>query len=153
MLARSSRGEIDYDQLRTVDTLAGLDDHLRASLHEDDFQVVAARLGRRSRNAAESAARALVRDLQARAELDQAQATQIESLLVDRTAWRRDLPFLPEVARDALVARHVSGDGVLRAEFAALLSSEQQVRVTEFIAGAETARARYWEQLRTSHRQ
>ena len=147
-LDRASRGEIDFEQLAATDTLPGLDADLMAALGEEDCKTVQERLHRASHDAAERLARSFSGDLQASAGLDASQAGSLEAYLIDKCAWRRDLPFFPEVARRALVASLIGNKDALRAEVRAVLNDQQAARVLVFLQREEAARKRMWEDLR-----
>lgn len=148
MLDRWFAGEIDTDMILATDMAAGLDRDLAAALDAPEYRAVSEKLQRSSREAASGAARSLVRDLQDAAGLDTAQAAALETWLTDQCAWRRDLPFFPEAARKALVARHVAGGGVLRKDVKALLNEQQAVKVLAYMSRADEARKKMWVDLR-----
>ncbi|MEK7468533.1 MAG: hypothetical protein AAB074_14070 [Planctomycetota bacterium] len=147
-VAKLARKEIDWDALMSLDTFASLDPDLRAKFEPSDVADIVAGLERPSRADALAVARALVGDLIVAAGLDKAQASSLESLIVEKTAWRRDFHFLPDVVQRELAARFVGAGGSLRAESAALLNETQKARVLSFLASAETERNRYWDNLR-----
>lgn len=148
MLDRWFAGEIDSEMILATDMAAGLDRDLAAALDGAEYRAVSEKLQRSSREAASGAARSLVRDLQDAAGLDTAQAAALETWLTDQCAWRRDLPFFPEAARKALVARHVAGGGILKKDVKALLNDQQAVKVLAYMSRADEARKKMWEDLR-----
>ncbi|KAF0245586.1 MAG: hypothetical protein FD180_1454 [Planctomycetota bacterium] len=148
VLAKVARKEIDWDTLEHTDLFASLDPDLLAKFERSDFADIVAALERPSRADAIAVARALVGDLVVAAGLDQAQASSLESFIVDKTAWRRDFHFLPDVVQRELAARFVGAGGSLRPETAALLSDSQKSRVLNYLASAATERNRYWETLK-----
>ncbi|MCE9582659.1 MAG: hypothetical protein K8T20_09220 [Planctomycetes bacterium] len=151
MLAALAHGRIDFDALETTDTLADLNNVDLHALDHEDWTALVAGIERRSRADAIAAARSLVGDLQAAAGLDQTQASNLETYIVDKTAWRRDFHFLSDAARRELVARLIGFGGKLRPGAESLLNQQQKSSVLNYLESSETERKRYWENLRKTH--
>jgi len=147
-IASLAKGKIDWSALESTDTFAGLELDLRSKFEPVDVAEIVDSFRRLSRADALAVARALVGDLVVAAGLDQAQATSLESFIVDKIAWRRDFHFLPDVVQRELAARFVGAGGILRAETASLLNDKQKSHVLTYLASAATERNRYWETLK-----
>lgn len=137
---RAVRGEVDMEELLRTDTLAGLDAELR---DRDDYEAIAAQLDRRSRLAAGQSVEDIVKDLEVAVGLGAAQKTRLAEILLDGSAWRRDIAFLPEFVRRHLCAHLLRG-----AEARAILDDRQAKALDHFLDHEAEGHRRLWERLK-----
>lgn len=127
---RAVRGEIDMEELLRTDTLAGL-------------RLDCEALDRRRRIAAEQAADAIVNDLEPAVGLGAAQKTRIVEILVEGSAWRRDIAFLPEFVR-----RHLCAHLLMQGEVRTVLDEDQARALDAFLDREAQGYRRLWERLK-----
>lgn len=124
--------EMDEDALASTDLLPSLERDLRAKLSGDEFARVSDALDKQRAAAAKSLAARAVSDLVREVRLTPSQRQAIERLLTERTSWRNDIAFVPELIRDlVLLSAMASGSG--HQEISALLDDSQRTSFHEYL--------------------
>lgn len=145
---RAAMGEVEMDELLRTDNLAGVDAALRRALDRQEYERVAARLADLSREAAERTIDEFMRDLRTTVGLAEGQIAEIRQILIERSAWRRDLAFLPDFARRHYFV-HVLRDGDdLRQEMIDRFSANQTGRVLSFLEREGMEYHKMWKRLK-----
>ncbi len=147
ILDRAARGEIDISELASVDTLQGLEVEFRATLEESEYTTFFERLDRRSREAAEHAAREFMDDLGASVEISSDERTQMTSFLVERTAWRRDETILPDFVRHHLCASLLREGNILSPEARKRIRSDEAGKVLAYLDRVEGRYRTMWSRM------
>jgi hypothetical protein len=147
VLARAARGEIETSELATMDTLGGIEGELRATLEESEYTAFVERLDRRSREAAEHAAREFMDNLGASVEITSDERAQLTSYLIERTAWRRDETILPDFVRQHLCASLLREGKALSTEARKRVPPEQAGKVLAFLDRAEGRYRTMWSRM------
>lgn len=145
---RAAMGELDMDELLGTDTLSGLDLALRGSLDRQEYERVSSRLADLGRESAERTIDEFLRDLRTTVGLAEDQIKELRKVLVDRSAWRRDLAFLPEFARRHYFVHVLRDEDNLRPEMLARLSENQSNQVLGFLEREGKGYHKMWEHLK-----
>lgn len=145
---RAAMGELDMDELLGTDTLSGLDLMLRGSLDRQEYERVSSRLADLGRESAERTIDEFLRDLRTAVGLAEGQIAELRKVLVDRSAWRRDLAFLPEFARRHYFVHVLRDEDNLRPEMLARLSENQSNQVLGFLEREGMGYHKVWKHLK-----
>jgi hypothetical protein len=137
MMGRATPGGVDVRELVRIDTFSGLDREFQAALDERDYEAVTSRLARHSQEVSEQSVRDFLGDLRRSVPVSESESKRLETFLLERTAWRRDVAFFPPFLLRELCVCLLWDGKALSKQVLDVVRPEQVAQVVAFLDRSE----------------